>query len=344
MKVGKFTSPHLVRFNERITVNGRMISDEDVVRLGEMLLAEDFHTELTMFDYCLVMALLYFSEQNCDLVILEVGLGGRLDSTSALIQKPLVSVITRIGFDHMAILGNTLAEIASEKAGILRTGVPTVCAPQEAEALRTIAERSVELNGDDSLLIKVTSSELEGLRNLPLKMVGEYQLENAATALAAFRQVKMLSEEAEQEALCSATWSGRMEILSQEPFLMVDGAHNAHGVRALAKSLAVLYPDEKFHFIMGVMADKDYPDMIEVMLPLAYDFCTVTPDSSRALQGEQLAQMIRDRGIPASYEKDWRQLPIIQSIIEKTTYSDSHKWVCFGSLYFIGDVIQAIIY
>ena len=137
LKVGTFISPHLIDFEERIMVDGRQISREDVTRIGNVLLEQEFGVTPTMFDYCVLMAVLYFKEQNCDLVIMETVLGGRLDSTNAL-GNPVVSVITRIGYDHMNILGNTIEEIAQEKAGIIKAGVPVVIAPQESEALAVL--------------------------------------------------------------------------------------------------------------------------------------------------------------------------------------------------------------
>ncbi len=360
-RVGKFTSPHLIRFNERITVNQKEISDEAIVRLGNFLLEQDFGVELTMFDYCLVMAILYFKEQNCDVVILETGLGGRLDSTEALKQNPLACVITRIGYDHMAILGNTLKEIAGEKAGIIRENVPVISAPQEPEAgavISAVAEKMAP-----GLYGEVTGADLEALRNIPLRMIGEYQLENAATALKAFRMIHAggMTIEEEQLALSKATWPGRMEILWEKPFLMVDGAHNSNGVEALANSLKALYPKEKFRFVMGVLADKDYLKMIELLLPMAESFVTVTPESSRALQGRELAELIQSRGVEAHFEPDWKHYllhlkdeakdeSINESINEskaesineskEDVKSDSaqKKVICFGSLYFIGAV------
>ena len=145
LKVGTFISPHLIDFEERIMVDGRQISREDVTRIGNVLLEQEFGVTPTMFDYCVLMAVLYFKEQNCDLVIMETGLGGRLDSTNAL-GNPVVSVITRIGYDHMNILGNTIEEIAQEKAGIIKAGVPVVIAPQESEAL-AVLQRAAAAHG-----------------------------------------------------------------------------------------------------------------------------------------------------------------------------------------------------
>jgi dihydrofolate synthase/folylpolyglutamate synthase len=358
MRTGTFVSPHLVEFEERITVDGRRISKEDVTRLGNMLLSADFGVNLTMFDYCLAMALLYFKEQGCECLVMETGLGGRLDSTNAL-GKPAVAVITRIGFDHMAILGDTIEAIAQEKAGIIKPGVPLVVAPQEPDAARVLKETYERVNGTDSAAEKnlrfVQEADVENVKKMHLRMAGTYQWENGAAAMLAAEIFlenypqgtatpdgtrSCISEDSKQSAfsdcirtgLENARWPGRMEILQEDPFLLVDGAHNSSGVSALAASLRAMYPGEKFHFIMGVMADKDYENMIEELLPLAISFSTYTPDSSRALLGSSLAACIRKRGIEAQEETDFAGL--------MASLRSDIKNVAFGSLYFIGEFLK----
>lgn len=336
-KVGVFTSPHLVDFRERITVNGEMIPKETVTRIGNRLLAEDFGVSPTMFDYCLAMAVLYFKEQQCDIAVMETGLGGKLDSTNAL-GIPDVAIITRIGYDHMAILGNTLSEIAGEKAGIIKKGSYIVSERQEPEAEAVIkrAARACKYYELNEMDVK-SASELE------MQLLGVHQWENAAAAVKAAEFLlkdKSDRKQVIQEGIALAKWPGRMEILSKEPFLMVDGAHNGHGVAALKESLLMLYPGEKFHFIMGVMADKDYENMVSELLPLAEDFITVTPESERALQAERLASFIRKKGIhtecATSVEdalKLWKERTKKETNVDK-----KRKTVAFGSLYFIGEI------
>ena len=274
LKCGCFTSPHLIHFEERITVGQQMIPKDAVTRIGNELLAMDFGVTPTMFDYCLVMAVLYFKECGCDVAVMETGLGGRLDSTNAL-GNPMVAVITRIGYDHMAILGNTLTEIASEKAGILKENVPAIFAPQDDEALAVLQQHLGTLVGEP---------DMQQVAAMRPGLTGAYQLENGAAAMLAarsfFAQTKTDPAKAEaaiENGIHTAVWKGRMELLSKDPFLMVDGAHNSNGIHALAESLRQLYPNEKFHFVMGVMADKDYEKMIEELLPLAIDFVTERP-------------------------------------------------------------------
>ncbi|MCI7108284.1 MAG: bifunctional folylpolyglutamate synthase/dihydrofolate synthase [Agathobacter sp.] len=334
LRVGCFTSPHLFDLEERIMIGNQMISKADVTRLGNQLLSLDYGVIPTMFDYCLVMAVLYFREKKCDVAIMETGLGGRLDSTNAL-GKPAVAVINRIGYDHMEILGNTLEEIAEEKAGILKSGVQAVFAPQEDDALAVLLQHAKGM--------LVTKEDMEQVAAMKPGLQGAYQLENGAAAMLAARvlreesKIPMLGEMTEESfekaihvGIQRAVWPGRMEILSRQPFLMVDGAHNSNGIHALRTSLEQMYPQERFHFVMGVMADKDYEEMIEELLPLAIDFVTVTPETNRALQGEELAVKIRKRGIPARSVRNIEEVPYL--------LSEKEKNIALGSLYFIGEL------
>lgn len=334
LRVGCFTSPHLFDLEERIMIGNQMISKADVTRLGNQLLSLDYGVIPTMFDYCLVMAVLYFREKKCDVAIMETGLGGRLDSTNAL-GKPAVAVINRIGYDHMEILGNTLEEIAEEKAGILKSGVQAVFAPQDDDALAVLLQHAKGM--------LVTKEDMEQVAAMKPGLQGAYQLENGAAAMLAARvlreesKIPMLGEMTEESfekaihvGIQRAVWPGRMEILSRQPFLMVDGAHNSNGIHALRTSLEQMYPQERFHFVMGVMADKDYEEMIEELLPLAIDFVTVTPETNRALQGEELAVKIRKRGIPARSVRNIEEVPYL--------LSEKEKNIALGSLYFIGEL------
>ena len=344
LKTGMFTSPHLIDFRERIQVNGEMIAKEDVHRLGNRLLGQDFGVQPTMFDYCLAMALLYFKEQQCDVVVLETGLGGKYDSTNA-VGTPEVAVITKIGYDHMAILGNTLPEIAAEKAGIIKKGTKLICESQDAEVeeiFRNAAEEagvsSIEIINPERIQIKDHQTfSAYGYEDLTMQMLGLHQFENATAAVLAaeaYLTGKMHAqiEQSIRTGVAKTKWMGRMEVLQTEPFFMVDGAHNAHGVTALRKSLESLFPGEKFHFIMGVMADKDYVDMIAELLPLAIGFTTVTVGYSRSLEAEKLAECIRERGVTATAKKT------LTEAMADVTCDRKAKTIAFGSLYFVGEI------
>lgn len=349
-KVGMFTSPHLIAFEERIRINGTYIPKEDVTRLGNLLLGMEFKLPPTMFDYCLAMAVLYFKEQQCDIMVMETGIGGRYDSTNAL-GNPEVAVITKIGLDHTAILGDTIEKIAGEKAGIIKEKALVVTSRQEASAKRVLHDYFTEMNGVQ--YCEIGDSDISHVKGIPMKMNGSYQHENAATAVAAARILfekwnkdgVFVTSESEQEAyiqsgVSNAIWKGRMEIINENPFFMIDGAHNSHGVHALAESLKSLYPNEKFHFIMGVMADKDYEEMIDELLPLAIDFVTVTPESNRALQSKELAECIQSKGVEARYAEDMEE--IILPLLVPHKEEVEGKTIAFGSLYFIG-AIEAML-
>lgn len=371
-KIGMFTSPHLIVFEERIRINGQYISKEDVTRLGNRLLEMKFDVPPTMFDYCLAMAVLYFQEQGCDLMVMETGIGGRYDSTNAL-GKPEVSVITKIGYDHTAILGETLEAIAGEKAGIMKTGAPVVVQAQQEAARKVLLDYYKTVNDFSQRpksmpeFYEVTREDLVYAARLPRKMLGEFQVENAATAILAARIVlkkwqrkslQMTDAEIEKcihDGIATTFWKGRMELVNENPFFLIDGAHNAHGVHALAESLKSLYPNEKFHFIMAVMADKDYEDMIQELLPLAIDFVTVTPESNRALQAKDLAECIESKGVKASYSNNMEAVirPLLpQEKVSRINQDDGetpiylagncHKTVAFGSLYFIGAIEEML--
>ena len=350
IRTGMFTSPHLVDFRERICVDGQMISREEVTKLGNMLLEEDFGTVPTMFDYCLAMALLYYRDRQCQAAVIETGLGGRLDSTNA-IGVPEVTVVTKIGYDHMAVLGDTLDKIASEKAGIIKKGTKLVLESQEKDAMDVLletAEKEAVTEIKIADMHDVTECRYENGRqyfsyqkykNLEMAMLGVHQYENAAAAILAaeiFLKDRGISDEKAEyyirEGIKKTRWEGRMEILSREPFFMVDGAHNGNGVAALAESLRTFFPGEKFHFVMGVMADKNYEEMIEELLPLALDFKTVTVESERALAAQELSEKIRAKGICDA--------GLLHSFDELMPgrLDVAHKTIAFGSLYFVGEI------
>lgn len=353
-KTGMFTSPHLVDFRERIRVDGEMISKEAAAELGSMLLRTDFGVQPKMFDYCLAMAVLYFRDRKCDVMVIETGLGGRLDSTNAL-GVPDVSVITRIGYDHMEILGQTLEQIASEKAGIIKKGTKLVAVQQEECIMQVLSQAAEEAGVTDIRIVSQDDVTKEGVTDgvlmftfreyahIKMCLLGLHQYENAALAILA-AEAFLESENPssarrakQKEWICQGisrtSWAGRMQILQKKPFLMVDGAHNISGVQALHDSLKYLFPGEKFHFIMGVMADKDYEGMAGLLAPLALDFSTVTVGSARALEAEKLAFCIRQKGIAAHACSDifacLKNLP------------DNEKTVAFGSLYFVGELYSS---
>lgn len=423
-RVGLFTSPHLVRFNERICIleaeenrmdafdsavadadwqkadtkgNSRQreddrrrkrcahrvivrqIPDDDLRRLGEKILELPMELSPTMFDICLGMGLCYFREQACDIIILETGLGGKYDSTRASCAVPLLCLITSIGLDHTAILGNRLEEIAENKAGILRPGTRCVLGPMEEEASRVILRHCRQM---DIPFWQVTENNAEdifrvcGLTREDLALDGGYQLYNGACAILAAeilremgvtgREVRRkmnrdggstsaapVSVKQDKEAYCRAlrrglaqvSWPGRMERISYRNCqILIDGAHNPQGVDALVKSLRRRYPDTACVFIVGILADKDYDLMLERILPLAAEVVTVTVASDRALQKEKLAALVRSRGGCAHRADSISGALDLAADICKRRERQGIKspLVLFGSLYFVGQVKEFV--
>lgn len=342
LRVGCFTSPHLEHFTERIQIGHTQIAPEDVLRFGRIVWKTNHRLmvseglNLTMFDYCLAIALLYYREQGVDLVILETGMGGRLDSTN-IIAAPLVSVITGIGLEHTEYLGTTVAQIASEKAGILKAGTQAVLMEQPQEALDVLTERCRQLQVPVCISGSVDADGWYGDAHYEIGMFGSYQHQNAAAAIEAAgilgQTFPQITPQAVRDGIRDARWPGRMEIVSERPWVLLDGAHNVHGVTALVHSLRDWNAQQKYIFFMGVMAEKDYETMIGQILPLAKHIYTLTPDSSRALNAEALCDMIRKKGGSADVCPDGRHM---MELIHAQAADE--KCVVVGSLYLIGAV------
>lgn len=319
-RVGLYTSPFINRFNERIQVNGEQIPDDALVRLVERVRpAADAMADVpTEFEIITALGMLWFAEEKCDIVVLEVGLGGRLDSTN-VIDAPEAAVIARIGLDHTKLLGTTLAAIAGEKAGIVKPGSAVVSWPQDAEAMAVVEAAAAA--ADDTLTVPdfsrlavgavdwnapgapVRSFSYGRFANLRTKLLGSYQPSNAAlaieTAVALRERGWRISDEAVRQGVADAAWPGRFEIVRAgegEPTIVVDGGHNPQGAQALVDSLVDVFPGRKPVFIIGVLEDKDYPVMLETVLPHGSAFVAVAPDNPRALPASKLARAIRWTG------------------------------------------------
>lgn len=359
-RTGLYTSPFLEHFTERIRVDGEEIPEEDVACLTEKVreqavaMAEDGWVEPTVFEMVTAVAFLYFRERGCDAVVLEVGMGGRLDATNLVrAEDKAISVIARLGMDHMQFLGDTLAEIAGEKAGIICDGTPVVSTAQEPEA-RAVLEEAARAHGvsilftDDLPAPEVVSSSLDGQtfrigdsdagEPLTIRLLGTYQLSNAMTAYAAIRVLReegwTISEEALRVGFAKTRWEGRFELVHKDPVVIIDGAHNPNGVESLVKSLKSVFPGEKFSFITGVLADKDYAQMVELVAPLAKRFLTVTPDCARALPSVKFADYLRKKtGVPVI------DCGEPEKAAELSLREFSDDVICaFGSLYYIGEI------
>lgn len=314
-RVGLNTSPHLERFHERIRVNGSTISDEALAALTEQVRAATgaMPEHPTEFELITAIAFLYFKQERCDIVVLETGLGGALDASN-VIGVPELAVLTAMGVDHAAILGPTLADIAAAKAGIIKPGGTVVslggCPEADAVFRRTCQERGAVLTETDLSRLSHLRPSLDGTafdfapwRDLQIPLAGTYQTQNAALAVTALEQLRAkgwnIPDEALREGLTSVRWPGRFEVLRRRPTVILDGAHNAHGVRAAAESLRRLLPGKKLVFLLGVLTDKDVGEMLDLLAPLAERALVLRPDSPRAMEPELLCEMLAERGIPA---------------------------------------------
>jgi dihydrofolate synthase/folylpolyglutamate synthase len=335
-RTGLYTSPHLHTFCERIQVNGCHISRDDVVVLVNELAP---HTQaipkLTWFEIVTALGLVHFARQNVEIAVVEVGLGGRLDATNVV--TPLVSVITSLSFDHTAWLGDTLAQIAAEKAGIIKSGVPVVSAPQAPEAMRVIERRCAELGSPLTVVGRNWKFEpgaisLHGQHfwvtpyqryhapgakpeRLPLfvKLLGRHQLVNATLALATLAQLAQsdvgVSPRHMREGLASVQWPGRMEVLSEAPLLVCDGAHNGDSAQQLVAALKEWFPGKRWTLIFGASSDKDYGAMFDALGPFAGRIVLTRSNHPRAADPQALLAVLRERGgaahIAADLDEAW---------------------------------------
>lgn len=352
---GLFTSPHLEKYNERIRVNGKDISDEDFTALAAKIeeAASKMEDAPTVFEKLTAMAFMYFSDMNCDVVILETGMGGEFDSTN-VINDPIMTIITNIGLDHMNELGDTVEKIALTKAGIVKKGIPCVCIEQEPEVMNVI--RTICMFLDSPCIfarksdVRIVSSDLNGIRIMTsaisepvtVSLCGEYQLSNIALALSVIRLIMVtgklpIDESAVLEGLRNVTWAARFEIMKRNPYLIVDGAHNPHGMRGLVDSLRKLFLKKQITYITAINSDKDVDKMLDIMCENASRVYTVKVDA-RGEDPEKLAEDIKNRGTEAS------SCESVQKAIENAfSHSGLNDVVCCaGSLYLAGDVRKLI--
>ncbi|MBO7354678.1 MAG: bifunctional folylpolyglutamate synthase/dihydrofolate synthase [Lachnospiraceae bacterium] len=345
-RTGIYTSPYLVRFNERIKVNGRDIPDEALASITSQVrvFADMMEDHPSQFELVTAIAMEYFYEMQCDIVVLEVGMGGALDSTNA-IDAPEVAVFTNIGLEHTEYLGNTIEEIATTKGGIIKTGCDCVVYPGPAEAtLRAIcSDKDVPFLLSDFDAAKPVTHSLDGQelkykgKLLFFPLLGQHQINNLCVALDTVHVLKKrgwnIPTAAIESGVSSVSWPARFQVLSREPLFILDGGHNPQCAEAMADILDDYLPDTKVTFIMGVLADKDYNSMLDSVCPHALRFVCVTPDSPRALPADRLAEIIRERGFEAAVCRTVSEA--VDAAKEKT-----EPIVAFGSLYMSGAVLK----
>ncbi len=352
-RTGLYISPYINRFNERMQINGEEIPDGELEQIVDEIrpFADAMEDTPTEFEVITAVAMKYFLNNKADIVVLEVGLGGELDSTN-VIDTPEVAVITAIGLDHTALLGNTLPEVASAKAGIIKAGGLVCAYPADDDVTAVFENKCREVGASltmtDMGSLNVKAVELDGctfdfggLKDVFVPLAGSYQPWNASVAITACRLLASrgwkITDEDIVEGLAKVKWPGRFEVLMKHPVFVLDGAHNPHGIKATVASLKEHFGDRKLTFVMGVMADKDVSHMVEMITPLADRIYTARPENYRAMDAMDLARQFQLRGAMAL------PCPSIQRAVDEAIAHEGPDGVvvALGSLYFSSDIRQA---
>ncbi len=354
-RVGLYTSPYINVFNERMRVNGQNISDSDLCEIIEFIkpfadsMTDDAPTE---FEIITAAAFEYFFRQKCDIVVLEVGLGGEFDSTN-VISAPECAVMCAIGLDHTQMLGDTVEKIALTKSKIIKKGTGGVASFETKDSVLCVikdackeAECSLSVCNFSKLSVKeqnllYTTFDYKQYKDLKISLIGSYQPKNACLAIETIEILKEngwnIPEKAMYDGLLSANWQGRFEILGQNPIFVLDGAHNPHGAKAAVQSFKDMFEGKKINILMAVMADKDVEGVIDELLTVCDTFITVTANNDRAMSSQNLCDLIKSKGADAfcadSIEKG------VQMLLSKT--SKDSVCAALGSLYFSSEVRKA---
>ena len=353
-RTGLYTSPYIYRFHERIQVGGVEISDEELAEITEYVkpLADSMAQSPTEFELVCCIAFEYFYRKKCDIVVLEVGMGGAWDATN-VIEVPEVAVITNIGLDHTEYLGDTVEKIAETKSGIFKPhghavvyrSTPSV----EAVYERVCAERDVSLRKADFDGLVLKAHTLEGQvfdcgsrKNLVLPLLGDHQLHNASVVLSIadtlIGEGWKISEQNIYDGIREVRWPGRFDIVCRKPLFIIDGGHNPQCIEALVKNIRDYLAGKKVIALTGVLADKDYADMYKPVMPLVDRFVCITPPNPRKLEAEQLAQYLREAGAQAQASES-----ILDGVKKAMDLAGEDGVVlCFGSLYSIGGIRDAL--
>ena len=353
-RVGLYTSPYIYRFHERMQVNGEQIADEDLIAITEYVkpLADSMEECPTEFELVCCIAFEYFKRQNCDIVVLEVGMGGEFDATN-VIKTPEVAVITNIGLDHTDVLGSTVEEIARTKAGIFKEGghavvyrgVPSV----EAVFEQVCKEKNVSLKKADFSGLKLKSHDLfeqvfdcGEYQDIHLPLLGDHQLHNAAVVLSIAETLMEkgwnITKENIYDGIREVSWPGRFDIVSRDPLFIIDGGHNPQCLEALIKNIQDYLTGRRVIALTGVLADKDYGDMYKPVMPLIEQFVCITPDNPRKLEAEELAAYLQNAGAKATPCATVRE-----GVVKAMELAGKDGVVlCFGSLYSIGAIHEGL--
>jgi len=354
-RTGLYTSPYIRTFCERIRVDGENIPEEKLATLTERIrpIADQMKDKPTEFELITALAFEYFYQSECDVVVLEVGLGGRLDSTN-VIENTALSIITGIDFDHTALLGNTIGEIATEKAGIIKPCRPVLFGGEEGVARDTVRNVAFEKNAPfytvDRSSYQQKGATLDGTTfdylhytDLHLPLLGAYQPYNATLVLTAIdllcEQGFAIDEEAVRKGLAAVRWPARFELFSRDPVIIYDGGHNPEGVRAAVASVKAYFPNQRVNILGGVMADKERGEMIQTMKPIAARAFAVTPNNPRALAAAEYAAQLASYGIPASSYESVSEG--VKAAVESSK-KEGIPLLCLGSLYLYEEVEAAL--
>lgn len=361
-KVGKFLSPHLIEYNERISINNVNISNEDLRNLIEELepkiekYQKENKTSITLFELETTIALLYFYRNNVDFVVLETGLGGKYDCTN-IITKPLLSIITSIGYDHIQILGNTLEEIATQKAGIIKENSNTVIFENNKEINQIFIDTCVRKNNKLSIIRKEEIKnfhydknyqyfDYKELKNIAVNLKGICQIQNSAICIESINILNKLGykikEESIRKGLSTVVHKGRMEEISKKPLIIYDGGHNEQAIRNLKTTINMYYKEENKIFIISILKRKDYSKMLELLMEEENATFLLTSGNSeeRYTSGEELYKVAK------KFKKEGQNIAVksLESAIEyvlDNALTDSVTFVV-GSFYVYGDVVQKI--
>ena len=345
-KTGLYTSPYIKEFNERMQINGKNISDDELVELTERIkpIADSMTDKPTEFELITAVAFEYFARNDCDVVVLEAGLGGRLDSTN-VIRAPLLSVITGIALDHTAILGDTVEKIAAEKAGIIKDGAPILFGG-DSDAAWAVIEKTAADKGSEALRVNYsrlcqvnatlngTDFDFGDLKALHVNLLGLYQPRNAAVVLSALEILRRrgleIPESAARAGLEAAVWHARFERVSKNPLIIFDGAHNPQGIEQAVKSVKHYFAGEKVCLLTGVLKDKNYEEIAKMLAEISDRAFTLTPDSPRALGASDYAEVLTSAGIEATPSNS-----IEEAFNAAKAYAQevNKPLVCLGSLY-----------
>lgn len=361
-RIGAYISPHLYRNTERITLDGVEITEEDFVSFAlEVIdkvkfMRDNGLDEPTQFEMYTAMALLYFERKKVDFAVIEVGLGGRYDATNVI--TPLLSVITSISYDHMDILGDTIEKIAYEKAGIIKEGRPVILYPQLfPEASAVIEEVSREKKADllkvDAVSVTSGSYGIGGqiinfkydsydIQDMKLPLIGDHQQINAAVALTAIAELNKMGyavgAEALRKGIETVKWPCRLSIVSNEPMILIDGAHNEDGINSLQGALSKYFGSRKIIFVIGMLKDKDYGYAVRNLMPMAYRVIATEPLSERSLSARAMAEAVKPYCSSVSPEPD-----IIRAIEKAKELYEKDSMICIcGSLYLAGSAYEYV--